>query len=97
MCPRPLVEAIVERYGKECTTDVLEAMILTCRKKTWPWMDDYHALVFRDVMFWCGASQIEKIRRVLDARTLAYTELGLLDKPHNDVVFADRVVSTEAE
>ena len=95
--PRSLVEAIVDRYAKEYPTDVLEAMVMYRRKKTWPWMDDYHALVFRDVMFWCGASEIEKIRRLLDARTLAYTELGLLDEPHNDVFFVNRVVSSEAE
>ena len=97
VCPRPLVEAIVDRFGKENTTDVLEAMLMSGRKKTWPWMDDYHALVFRDVMFWCGVSEIEKIRRVLESRTLAYAELGLLDEPYNDLFFANRVVSTAAE
>ena len=96
VCPRPLVEAIVDRYGKEQTTDVLEAMVMSGRKKTWPWMEDYHALVVRDVMFWCGVSEIQKVRRLLEARTLAYTELGLLDEPYNDVFFADRVVSTKA-
>ena len=96
MCPRPLVEAIVGRYGKEQTTDVLEAMIMAGRKSTWSWMDNYHALVLRDVMFWCGTAQIEKIRRLLEARTQLYSDLGLLDKPYSDAFFADRVVSTEA-
>ena len=60
-------------------------------------MVDFNALVVRDVMFWCGVSEIEKIRRLLEYRTLAYAELGLLDEPYNDVFFADRVVSTAAE
>ena len=97
VCPRSFVEAIVDRFGKENTTDVLEAMLMSGRKKTWPWMDDYHALVFRDVMFWCGASEIQKIRQILEARTLTYTEMGLLAEPYKDVSFANRVVSTEAE
>ena len=59
------------------------------RKKKWPWMVDFHALVVRDVMFWCCFSNIEKIRRVLESRTLAYAELGILDEPYNDVFFAD--------
>ena len=85
VCPRPLVEAIVE------------FMVLFGREKTWPWMAGYHVLVLRDVMFWCGVSKIEKCRHLLEARTLAYAELGLLDEPYNDVFFANRVVSTEAE
>ena len=91
MCPRSFVEAIVDRHGKECT-DVLEAMVMAGRKKAWPWMDGYHAFVFRDVMFWCGASEIGHIRRLLDARTIAYTTLGLINEPDNDVFFANRVV-----
>ena len=97
VCPRPRVEVIVERYGKKYPTDVLEAMVMFERKKTWPWLDDHHALVVRDVMFWCGVSEIEKIRYLLDARMLAYTDLGLLAEPYNDVYFANRVVSTTAE
>ena len=94
VCPRPFVDAIVDRYGEECTTDVLEAMVMSGRRKTWPY---YHALVLRDVMFWCGAAEIEKIRRHLEARTLTYKELGLLDESYIDVLFANRVVSTEAD
>ena len=37
---------------------------------------------------WCGASEIAKIRQVLEARTLTYTKLGLLDESHKDVCFA---------
>ena len=96
VCPRTLVEAIVDLVGKNCTTDVLEAMIMSGRRKMWPWMDDYHPLVFRDVMFSCG-HEIEKIQWALETRTLAYTKLGLLDKPYSDVFFANRVVSTEGE
>ena len=48
-------------------------------------------------MFWCGASEIQKIRQILEARTLTYTEMGLLAEPYKDVSFANRVVSTEAE
>ena len=97
LCPRSFVESIVDRYGKENPTDVLEAMLMCGRKKTWPWMDGCHALVFRDVMFWFGTAEIEKIRRLLENRSLAYTEWGILDEPYNDVLFADRVVSTKAE
>ena len=96
-CPRALVDAIVDRYGKEQPTDVLEAMVMLGRRKAWPWMDHFHSLVLRDVMFWYGGVETEKIRRLLEDRTLAYEEWGLLDEPYNDPFFADRVVSTKAE
>ena len=78
------------------------------RKKTWPLLDDYHALVVRDVLFWTegqrrswgGAATVpspEIMRARLDIVTSRYTELGLLDEPYNDVLFSNRVVSTEAE
>ena len=102
MCHSSFVKAIVDRYGKEYPTDVLEAMVMSSRRNTLPWLDDYHALVVRDVMFWCGFVNplkfpLEWIQSKLEAVTLAYTEWGLLYEPYTDVLFADRVVSTVAE
>ena len=58
VCPRPLVEAIVDRYGKEYPTDVLEAMVMVSRRKTLPgtrtpmdWALDCQGLAYLGVAF----------------------------------------------
>ena len=96
VCPQRLVVPIFDRYGEEYPTDVLEAMVMSGRKKTYPWMDDYHPLVVRDVMLVMNQEWM-CIRALLDAATAQYKELGLLDEPYHDVFFANRMVSTDAE
>ena len=68
------------------------------RRNTWPWVEGYHPLVIRDVMYWCGDEEDPEtmLRGWLETATWRYTQWGLLTTPYNNVL-ANRVVSTHEE